>query len=145
MNIEETYSAKGRVSIKVYNREGRVIQRIDQDNLIVNVGKQAMARLLGAADSNKRVTQIAFGTSGVPVSGGQTAITSSYVKALDGVTYSGTSAIFQYALEYNENNGMTIQEFGLLCDDNTLFSRITRNSLQKTADIRLTGTWTITF
>jgi len=135
---------KGSVTLVVW-KNGVPIESYTEDNLIVNVGKQSMARLLGAADTDKRVTKIGFGTSGAVTAGANTSIENEFVKALNGVTYSGTSAIFEYALETTENNGVTIREFALFSDDDTMFSRIVRNPINKTADIRLSGTWKITF
>lgn len=142
--MEEKISAKGQVTLCIW-KNGKLIDAYTEDNLIVNVGKQSLARLLGVADADKKVTKIGFGTSGAATAGTNTSIDNEFVKALDGVTYSGTSAIFEYALETTENNGVTIREFGLFSDDDTLFSRIVRNPINKTADIRLSGTWKITF
>lgn len=143
--MNEFLSAKGEVLLQIWNKDGALIEEIKGENLIVNIGKQSLALLLGEADADKRVSQIGFGTSGAATAGANTSLQAAYIKALDGVTYSGTSAIFEYALELNEYNGNTIREFGLFSDDNTLFSRITRDPIEKTNQIRLTGTWKITF
>lgn len=140
----ETISATGEVHLKVYDK-GVLVAEYTENNLIVNVGKQSLATLLGSANTNKRVTKIGFGTSGAVTAGTNTSIENPFVKALNGVTYSGTSAVFEYALETTENNGVTIREFALFSADDTLFSRIVRNPINKTADIRLSGTWKITF
>lgn len=142
----ETISAKGTVHLQIWNAEGELIEEVTHNNLIVNSGRQALAKLLGSANPDYRVNQIGFGSSGNPVAGTDVSLYSQvFIKALNGVTYSGTSVIFDYSLELSEANGETIREFGLYTDDATLFSRITRNAINKTSDIRLTGTWTITF
>lgn len=141
---QENITAKGEVHLKVYDK-GILIAEYKDNNMIVNVGKQSLAALLGSADANKMVSQIGFGTSGAITTGTNTSIENPFVKALDGATYSGTSVTFEYALETSENNGVTIREFALFSDDDTMFSRIVRNPINKTADIRLSGTWKITF
>ena len=141
---QENITAKGEVHLKVYDN-GVLVAEYTDNNMIVNVGKQSLAALLGSADADKKVSQIGFGTSGAITAGTNTSIENPFVKALDGVTYSGTSVTFEYALETNENNGVTIREFALFSDDDTMFSRIVRNPINKTADIRLSGTWKITF
>lgn len=140
----ETLTPKGRVNIKLWDIDGNLLREYDEDNLIVNVGKQSLALLLGEANNDKRITKIGFGTNGMATAGTDTDLTGGYIKVLDGVSYSGTSIVFEYTLEYVENNGMTIREFGLFSNDGTLFSRLQRQDLIKTPDIRLTGTWTIT-
>ncbi len=143
---QENIIAKGTVFLQVWNANGELIEEITHNNLVVNTGRQALASLLGSADPDKRVNQIGFGSSGTPVSGSDgTLFSQVFSKTVNAVTYSGTSVIFDYSLELAEANGETIREFGLYTDDATLFSRITRNAINKTADIRLTGTWTITF
>lgn len=143
---KETISAKGTVFLQIFNAKGELIEETTKDNLIVNVGKESLARLLGAATTGKKVTKIGFGTVGTDPVGGNTANLGEVVnKALNGVSYSGTSAVFDYSLELSEGNGNTIREFALYSNDNTLFARITRSGINKTADIRLAGTWTITF
>ena len=141
---QENITAKGEVHLKVYDK-GVLVAEYTDNNMIVNVGKQSLAALLGSADADKKVSKIGFGTSGAITAGTNTSIENPFVKALDGVTYSGTSVTFEYALETNENNGVTIREFALFSDDDTMFSRIVRNPINKTADIRLSGTWKITF
>lgn len=142
----EFLSVKGSVFVQIWNAKGELIEEVTQSNLVVNVGKQAVATLLGSADPDKRVTIIGFGTSGVTAAGADIDLGAQvFSKALNGVTYSGTSAVFEYSLELNEGNGNNIREFGLFTEDSNLFARITRNSINKTSDIRLTGTWTITF
>jgi len=143
--MNEYVTAKGEVLLQIWNKDGELIDEINGENLVVNVGKQSLALLLGDADPDKRVSQIGFGTSGTATAGGDTSLQSAFIKALDGVSYSGTSTIFEYALELNEYNGNTIREFGLFTQDSTLFSRIIRNPIEKTNQIRLTGTWKITF
>lgn len=143
--MKETISAKGRVSLRIYDANGNLLESVEQDNLIVNVGKQSLASLLGSANADKRVSQIGFGTASTPTASGQTSIENPFVKALDAVNYSGSTVAFDYSLAIGENNGVTIREFALFSDDDTMFSRIVRNPIIKTSDIRLEGTWSITF
>lgn len=143
--MREHISAKGSVHLRIFNAQGELIEDTRQDNLIVNVGKQSIAALVGAATANKRVAKIGYGTAATPTAGAQTSIENPFVKALDGVSYSGTSVSFEFSLDNPEDNGVTIRELALFSVDDTMFSRITRNPIDKTSDIRIEGTWTITF
>ena len=144
--ISDKLSPQGHVNMKIWDKSGNLIQEFHEKNLIVNTGKQSLALLLGdpASNEDKRITTIGFGTDLTSPSGTDTSLTGPFTKALDGVSYSGTSIVFAYTLELSENNGMAIREFGLISNDGTLFSRLVRSELIKTPDIRLTGTWTIT-
>jgi hypothetical protein len=121
---------------------------VDDPNLIVNGSKGIHAALLGGNVSNQSVTKIAYGTNGTAAAGADTAITGAFVKAIDAVTYpTSTSVQFAFSLGSAEDNGMAIQEFGLLTQGNTLYARKVRTSgaLNKDADLSFSGTWTINF
>ena len=146
MNTTEINKATGILSVRVYDKNDNLIEELSEQNLIVNVGKQSLAILLSAGTTTKKVTKIGFGTSGTAAASGDTALTSSFVKDLDGYTYpDSTSVLFSWSLAYSEANGKAIQEFGLISLDNSLFARRVRSVINKTVDLRLEGTWKIQF
>lgn len=128
-------------------RRGTLIEHFEQKNLIVDASKDVLAHLLGGSVTNRSVTQIGFGTNGTAPVGGNTALTGSYVKALDSVTYPSTGTVqFSFSLATGEANGMAILEFGLLTAGGTLIARRVRSAaLNKDTDLTLNGTWQITF
>lgn len=144
--MEEKFKPKGRVYMEVRDaRTGELIERWEHDNLIVNGGLAAMARLCGSADQTKEVDTIGVGDDGTTAAGTDTALSNPFTRALSGVSYGGTNVVFSYQIGQNDANGLTIREFGLFCNDGTLFSRIVRNPIVKTNQITISGTWTITF
>lgn len=146
-SFKEAFVApRGHFLLKVFRR-GTLVDVIDERNIIVDLAKQTHARLLGGDVSNRSVSKIAFGTSGSAAAGGNTAITGDYSKSVDAVSYPATNQVaFGFSLAGGENNGMAILEFGLLTTGNTLYARRIRSSaLNKTSDLSLSGTWTITF
>ena len=146
MNIQENTSPKGTLSIKVFDKSGSLVETYEETNLIVGTGKQALATLLAAATNGKKVTKIGFGTDGTEPSSGNTSLTSPFVKDIDSYTNPDTSSVvFNWSLVTTEANGKAIQEFGLICFDNSLFARRTRAVINKTSDLRLEGTWKIQF
>lgn len=127
---------------------GEILEEYTERNMIVTTGKEAQALLIGGGDPgyDKRVTKISFGTDGTAPSAGDTAITSPFTKSIGSVTYpDATSVVFEWSLATTEANGKAIQEFGLLCIDNTLFARRTRAVINKDSSLRLEGTWKIQF
>lgn len=125
---------------------GRIIEQYEDRNLVVNGGRTAVTRLLGGDVTNRSVTKIAFGTNGTAPAATDTAITGAFTKALGAVSYPTISSVrWDWTLETSEANGTTIQEFGLLTAGDVLFARKTRQAIVKTVDIRLVGTWEITF
>ena len=125
---------------------GNLIEQYVDKNLVVNGGRTAVMRLLGAGDANKQLTKLAVGTNGTAPAGADTAITGAFVKALGTVSYPTISSVkFDWTLGASEANGINIVEFGILCTDNTLFARKVRALIAKNSDIILNGSWTITF
>lgn len=137
---------EGLFLLEIYRR-GELIEVFEEKNLIVTGSKQIHAKLLGGAVSNQSVTQIGFGTSGTAPVVGNTGLTGTYLKAIDGVTYPLTNQVqFNFSLSSSENNGMAILEFGLFTAGGTLYARKTRTSaLNKDTDISLSGSWIISF
>ena len=127
-------------------KNGIVIEKYKDNNLVVNNGRQSVMQLLGSADSNKRIAKIAFGTNGTSPIGTDTAITGSFIKNLGAVTYPTISSVkFEWTLGALEGNGIAIAEVGLLCFDSTLFARKTREIINKNSDIILNGSWVLSF
>lgn len=128
-------------------RNGRLIEVMEEKNIIVDGSKTSHAHLLGGDTVNYRVTQFAVGTSGAAAAAGNTTITSAFTKAVDVTDYPATNQVrFAFSLGTTEANGMAILEFGLLTVAGALYARRVRASaLNKASDITLSGTWTISF
>jgi hypothetical protein len=130
-------------------KDGVPIEDVEEQNLIVTVGRTQLAHLLAGDLTGKQVTKIAFGTSGVVPALSNTQITNAFTKNLLGFSYPAAGQVkFNWNLTTAEANGKAILEFGLICADATLFSRRIRESgkpINKESDISLDGNWTIIF
>lgn len=142
----DNLSPRGIFVMRTFDADGCELEHYVDDNLIVNGGRSAIASLIGAGTAGKVVNQIAFGTNGASPILSDTGLTGTFAKAINGVTYPGTGQVqIAWSLELAENNGVTIREYALLCDDDTLFARKVRADVSKTNLVRLEGTWTIIF
>lgn len=160
---ERTVPLRGAMHLLVLDRQGRIQWRYESHNLIVTVGRDKLAKLLGGQHA-AALTQIAVGTNGTPAASSDTAITNAFKKALDAKRYSGYSGTWygqnvtvtsgqvrcEWFLNNSEANGLAIREFGLLFADDTLFARYLRppngatpDEILKQADMTLAGSWTI--
>jgi hypothetical protein len=130
-------------------KNGVPIEDVEEQNLIVTVGRTKMARLLAGDVAGNHVSKIAFGTNGTAPALTDTQITSAFTKNLLGFSYPAAGQVkFNWNLTTTEANGKAILEFGLICEDLTLFSRRIRESgkpINKESDISLEGDWTIIF
>lgn len=136
----------GHFLLKVFRR-GLLVDAMDKKNLIVVGSQQAHAKLIGGTVANQSVTTIGFGTNATAPVFGNTVLTSPFTKALDSVTYPATNQVqFNFSLGSAEDNGQAISEFGLLTAAGALYARIVRSAaLNKSSDISLSGSWTISF
>lgn len=139
------YRPQGILTLKVF-RGGDEDEEAGE-NLVVDLSKQTLARLLGGDVANRSVTKIGFGTSGSAPAAGNTSLTDAYVKALTSVSYPATNSVeFAFSLGTSEANGKEIREFGLLTAGNMLFARKVRaGAIHKDSDISISGTWRINF
>lgn len=136
---------EGILTLQIF-RKGELIEEVGY-NLVVDLSKQQLARLIGGDVTNRSLTKIGFGTSGTAPAAGNTSLTDAYVKALGAVTYPATNSVqFAFTLGTSEANGKSIQEFGLFTADDVLFARKTRaGAIVKDSDLSLSGTWRINF
>ena len=136
---------RGIFRMRVY-RSGKLVETYEDDNLIVDGARAAVAALIAGEGAEKHIAKIAFGTNGSVPTPDDTELESAFVKPLSGVSYPKTGhAKFTWQLLANEANGLKIIEFGLLCKDGTLWARKVREeAIPKASDIAIVGEWIIT-
>lgn len=151
MNLQDHIEMAGLFRVEI-RRHGELVRLIEEKNLIVNGAKNQLARLIGGNVTGRHITQIGFGIGTTAAAPGDTALTysplypSTSLKAIGSVAYPATGQVqFNWSLSTAELNGIAITEFGLVCQDGTLFSRKSRAPIQKESDLSLTGSWTILF
>lgn len=142
---EKLGNLKGSFYLEII-KNGIIVEKYVDNNLVVNGGRNAVMELLGNATAGKRLTKLSVGTNSTAPTPSDTAITNAFVKNLGTVSYPTISSVkFEFSIGAGEANGIGINEFGLLCLDNTLFARKTRETINKNSDIILNGAWTISF
>lgn len=130
----------------IARKGGRIVEVYQDNNMIMNVAKDAHARLIAGDGAGKTITKIGIGTNGLGPTPDDTTLTEALIKPLSGHSYPQIGHVtFEWILATTEGNGMAIREFGLICSDNTLFSRKTRGVIEKADDLSLEGWWTIIY
>lgn len=156
--MREAVAPKGRLFL-CFERDGKPVKKEVTDNLIVTGGRNALANLLGNNGTGKHITQVAIGEGSSPASAADTALTNSAsvnvtetrigsnLEAEDGTTFSDARIVqFHFVIGKTVGNGLDVQEYGLLCADGTLFSRIVRDAAFTKTDIdSIRGYWQIQF
>ena len=152
MKTNDSIIATGTFNLQVYEN-GALVHTISEHNLVVTLGHQNMAKLIGGDAAGKKIEKISIGTNGATPAAGDTALTDPFVKGITSATYpDAQSVLFSFDignLEANKDsqgNDRVIREFGLLNSDNVLCARKVRTGeIIKTDAIRLVGTWKLTF
>lgn len=138
---------RGSFKITVRDRSGRVLYMDEDHNMIVNAAKIAMALLVSDPTSDSKViTTFGVGTgTNTPIPTDEN-LTNVYRNALVSHEYPEPGVVkFLWSLAYGEANGMAISEFGLFCEDGTLFARKSRAAINKDEDLAFDGEWSIIF
>jgi len=148
--LAEQKPLKGVLNCRVYrhsNGEKRLIEVIEENNLIVNLAREQMAHLIAGDTANRSIQQIGFGLSGTEPTVDDISLTTPFVKDVDGFEYPAVGQTqINWSLGLSEGNGKAIKEFGLFTKNGKLFARRVRVSpINKESDISLEGTWTIIF
>lgn len=144
MNHDEQIQLHGSLRYAIF-RNGKLWQRIEQENLVVNTGKNALARLLGGGRTGG-ITKFGVGTNGTAAAVANANLTNGFIRAIGTATYPQTGqVVFPWQVAADEANGLNIQEMGLLFADNTLFARITLGAIAKTNILTLNGEWAVNF
>lgn len=149
MKAHDKIRPRGIVRYNVYKNDRLVYTDVCR-NLVVAGGRSAIAALVGGNIGNspnrKFITTFGVGTNGNAPVDADTALTGAFTKALDSKTYPSTGVVqANFVITTGEANGMAIQEFGLYCEDGTLFARKVVNTINKTSSIRIEGSWQIIF
>lgn len=138
---------RGIFKIRVKNRQGETVLADEDNNLIVNGAKTALAILAGEQDRpDKTISYFGVGTGTNAPAPPDESLTDAYLRAVDAHDFPEPGVVrFVWSLGYGEANGMAISEFGLFCGDKTLFARKVRDPISKADDLCFEGEWSIIF
>lgn len=130
-------------------KDGKVIDRIVEKNLIVDAGFGLVQSLMKDGLTADKISKICFGNvSGSTIDEPQSDWTDvpnlEVTKGISSVTFPTVRSVsFNWTLLSNEGNGNSIAYYGLKSEGGTLFAAKSRAAIEKTADIVLEGTWVI--
>ncbi len=149
----------GIVRIRVVE-SGKVVWVHEGRNLFVFSGRPALASLIGGDTQGQFAAVIGFGSGSNPPTVTDTQLTApGYYRALDGHTVDGNGAVaFDWSLTGVDAGaqGLTIQELALFANHagiglpgttapTPMLARKTIAPILFTANMSLSGTWTLTF
>lgn len=144
MIIKDGYpGVRGRLCFAV-RKNGKIIEKFDDHNLVVDAGRVWMARL-AEGKATPAIVKIGIGENNAPENRLDTEIKDCVFIPIT-PSRSGMTAHFDFLIGRDDANGINIHDFGLYTADNTLFSRrVRQEDLQKADDIEIEGFWEIYF
>ena len=143
MNVSSEIKAQGCVDLWLY-RNGQRQERLLLDNLVVAGMHYVLSRRL--AGGGDPVGRVGFGTGATPPSLHDTQLQEPIFKLTDPATYPNEKSVrFGWDLHDEEGNGRMIRELGLFAGERLVARIVLPNEVEKTSDLSLVGTWTITF
>ena len=147
MNASEKIKVTGKLRIRIYDQDNKLIEDTTTQNMVVNGGLDNVVGLLaGDGSQGFIIDTYKAGVNGTAPALTDTVIAGAFTKALAGYSYPGTGSVnFNFTMELAENNGMVIQEYGLVNANGDLCARVNRAPLTKNNTIRLVGDWTINY
>ena len=149
----------GIVRIRVIER-GRVVWEYEGHNLFVNVGRQALAALLGGDITGEFASAVGFGSGSTAPTVTDSALTAAaYYKGLDGHSEDGNGGLtLNWSLTTADTGaqGITIQELAIFANHGSaslpgttaptpMLARKTIAPIVFGAGMSISGTWTLTF
>jgi hypothetical protein len=148
VNFKEQAPIRGALHLRI-KRRGKIIEDWEDQNLVVDAGRNIMARLVGG-ETGLAINRIAFGTAGDDPAPGDTManIANAFIKPVAAVSHPlPTQTKFDFVLLESEANGLAIRQFALVTANGTLFAHRTRGgkTIDKDSDLSIEGQWTIFF
>lgn len=155
MRFKDSVIAHGHLALKVIKaKSGEIVRFEEGDNLVVNGGRAAIAHCVAGDDiANQSVTGMTFGDGSGSVAVTDTGLFGTTI-INKSVTYNfpsvspPTQVAFVATVGQFEGNGSGSQDYreaGLLTGANALWSHKVFGLIQKTSDLVIEATWTVTF
>ncbi len=166
--MEESLDMRGQLTLRLTDREGRVVHQQQRANRIVQSGRRLVAQLFSGVTSGTppaRVTHMAVGTDGTPPADDQTALLAQRAarKPFTEVVYAdfdepvpGGGAVVKRVrasvtavFDFDEANDPTtpLREAGIFngATGGVMYNRVVFEPVTKTNSFKLTLLWDIVF
>ena len=157
MTTEDQVKCIGWIDATIDYKDGRQ-DKLHFPNSVLRKGRAALAKSLSNAYGdgyNYFISRMVFGDGGT--SAGATKFVDSTRNGLYGLTRASkpviagvdpttpTKAIFTSVLTFNDANGFTLNEMGLLMNNGEMYSLSTFPDLTKTDQMQITWSWSVNF
>ncbi|MBR1728036.1 MAG: hypothetical protein IJ728_00700 [Selenomonadaceae bacterium] len=151
---DDTKKITGEFHLAIY-KASKLINEYNDHNLVVNDGRRRLAQL-AAGLSNSAIKYLGVGSGSDEESPTDFCLQEQVLIPLTTATVNDRDARFDFIVDRQHANNLTIREFGLFCADGTMFSHRVRFKelsdgarkvlqIDKEDDIVINGYWIIHF
>ncbi len=142
----EAIKTTGEIHLFLTDSKGLVFQKYPvQKNLVVALGKENVAKLLGGSGAGLPITKVQAGSSNTAAADGDTTITNSVETTVSAVSYPSANQVkFEFSFTGVALGGMVVKELGLLNSGSVLCARKATADLSVPSGLTLTGYWIVT-
>ena len=144
--LKDSLKLKGRVGIVLKDKDGKVKETREIDNLVVDAGLDFIASRMKDATATA-MTHMALGSSSTAAAAGNTALGSQLGsrEGLDSTTVTSNAVAYVASFEAGDATG-AVTEAGLFnaSSGGTMLCRTVFSVVNKLADDSMTVTWTVT-
>ncbi len=164
--MNESNDMRGRLTLRLCDRDGTVVQELRPHNRIVKSGRQLVAQLFGGVNGGTppaKVTHMAVGSDATPAADDQTALIAeraprkaiadvTYVdfdEIVDGKTTRRVRATLKAIFDFGDANdpAVPLREAAIFTDAaaGVMYNRVVFEPVTKTNAFKLTLLWDVTF
>lgn len=151
MRIHDTAGVAGVIRYRVYKND-RLIETVEEHNLVVNGGRQWLAELV-CGDSTDRITKIGVGEgtseeklTDTGLSNCEIVLIDSHNVGASNISGYSFAVTFHWQLTTSQANGLNIREFALYTGLERMVTRQVRGSvIGKANDVKVVGEYSLHF
>lgn len=142
----EDLSPHGVIEYVIY-RHGKPIEGVKAENLVVDGGRNMLAKLISGAPDAEPVKYIGFGTGTKFEEPEDSTLENLLLIEFDNVyIHDGANVVFEWTLGTDRGNGMDITEFGLFTASGVMITHQVRGKIiAKDDDMMLKGRYYLHF
>jgi hypothetical protein len=152
MKLTDAIDMKGRLTLRLKNQAGELIEEIAADNAIVLKGRRLVADLFTQGVGAKPISHIAVGTGNKPVIDGDSALEVEVfrkaIKPTVNITEIGNRVHVMVSTDLELTDtaaNKALTEAAIFNADNIMYNRVVFQPVNKTADFKLSLVWEIIF
>ena len=145
ITLHDSSLPRGTIEYTIY-KNGKAIEHTVDHNLVVNSGRNMLAKLVAGDSTASPISYIGFGTGLAPEAVTDIQLENQLLIEVDDYVISGNEVTFNWTLRTDQGNDLNISEFGLFSHNGTMITHQTRGKvIGKATDMLIQGKYILHF